>query len=92
MMLNTNDDWRDDAACANECPELFFPVGRSRAAQMQIALAKRICADCPVKTECLRHAVEYDEQDGIWGGLDTHERRVLVASVNRQSAAQVHAF
>lgn len=84
MMANTSNDWRNQASCANECPELFFPVGRSRDAQMQTALAKRICADCPVKTECLRHAVEYDEQDGIWGGLDTRERQALVANTNRR--------
>lgn len=84
MTPNTNNNWHNGAACANECPELFFPVGRSRDAQMQTALAKRICADCPVKTECLRHAVECDEQAGIWGGLDTHERQALVANASRQ--------
>src|SRR5690606_16459965 len=29
---------------------------------------------CPVRTECLDHALTYPERHGIWGGLDEDER------------------
>src|SRR5690606_4128918 len=35
--------------------------------------AKRICATCPVRTQCLTHALTYPEAYGIWGGLNEHE-------------------
>jgi hypothetical protein len=40
----------------------------------RIRAAKRICRDCPVKMECLLYSIEHNCV-GIWGGLDTHERR-----------------
>lgn len=41
--------------------------------------AKQICAVCPVRVECLDHAVTFDEVFGIWGGLSAQERRRLKA-------------
>ena len=41
-------DWRHDAICRDEDPELFFPVGTSGPALMQIAEAKSVCRRCPV--------------------------------------------
>ena len=46
-------DWRNDAACRDEDPELFFPVGTSGPALSQIARAKSVCRRCPAMTECL---------------------------------------
>lgn len=64
--------WRELARCAETEPEIFFPEkgGSTRD-------AKRICADCPVKTECLEVALRNDERFGIWGGLSERERRRL---------------
>jgi WhiB family redox-sensing transcriptional regulator len=39
--------------------------------------AKAVCAACPVREQCLAHAVAYDERYGIWGGLNQDERRHL---------------
>ena len=36
--------------------------------------AKGICAACPVRSDCLAHAVVNGERDGIWGGLTEEER------------------
>jgi WhiB family transcriptional regulator, redox-sensing transcriptional regulator len=38
------------------------------------AYAKRICAACPFRAECLDLALERDERFGIWGGLAQDER------------------
>ncbi|MGH3981118.1 MAG: WhiB family transcriptional regulator, partial [Pseudonocardiaceae bacterium] len=43
-------DWRHSAACRDEDPELFFPVGDDGPALVQIAAAKTVCARCPVAT------------------------------------------
>ena len=48
-------DWRHEAVCRDEDPELFFPVGNSGPALTQIAKAKLVCNRCPVSSAvCLR--------------------------------------
>ncbi|GAB3219306.1 hypothetical protein GCM10027447_01860 [Glycomyces halotolerans] len=42
--------------------------------------AKRVCALCPVKDDCLDVALTYGEDYGIWGGLTAAERRDLTAA------------
>jgi WhiB family redox-sensing transcriptional regulator len=64
--------WQVDALCAQTDPEAFFPEkgGSTRD-------AKRICASCEVRSECLEYALSNDERFGIWGGLSERERRKL---------------
>ena len=64
--------WQTDALCAQTDPEAFFPEkgGSTRD-------AKRVCAACPVRDECLEYAMAHDEKFGIWGGLSERERRRL---------------
>lgn len=64
-------DWRDDAACLGEDIELFFP----ERSQTLAARAKAICAECPVRIDCLDESIANGERFGIWGGLDQEERR-----------------
>jgi len=67
-------DWRHDAVCRDEDPELFFPLGESGPNLPQIERAKAVCAVCPVRTRCLDEALGTGE-DGIWGGTTAEERR-----------------
>ena len=62
--------WQADSLCTQTDPEAFFPEkgGSTRD-------AKRICAECGVRTECLEYALANDERFGIWGGLSERERR-----------------
>jgi WhiB family transcriptional regulator, redox-sensing transcriptional regulator len=71
MVLN----WRDQAACLDEDPELFFPVGSTGPALEQTERAKAVCADCPVRAACLDWALETNQNAGVWGGLSEDERR-----------------
>ncbi len=65
-------DWRDRALCAEVDPELFFPdKGESSRP------AKRVCAACEVRAECLQQALDRGERFGVWGGLSERERRAL---------------
>lgn len=70
-------DWRKRGKCKNEDPELFFPVGTSGPALLQIAEAKTVCRRCPVVTECLTWALESGQDAGVWGGMSEDERRAL---------------
>ena len=69
--------WRDRAACLNEDPELFFPIGNTRVALNQIEEAKLICHSCAVVELCLKWAIEFRQDAGVWGGLSDDERRAL---------------
>ena len=70
-------DWRHRAACAREDPELFFPVGTSGPAMLQIAEAKKVCRRCPVLESCLEWALASGQDAGVWGGMSEDERRAL---------------
>ncbi|MCS7479135.1 WhiB family transcriptional regulator [Umezawaea endophytica] len=39
--------------------------------------AKAVRQRCPVRPECLHSAQFHASNDGVWGGLDVHERREL---------------
>lgn len=79
-------DWRHKAACRDEDPELFFPIGDTGPALVQIAEAKRVCADCPVIDSCLQWSIETNQEAGVWGGLGEDERRLARRGVRVQSA------
>ena len=69
-------DWRDDAACRDTDPELFFPDG-DRFARAHVKTAKLICRGCPVSATCLSWALDTGQEAGIWGGLTEDERHRL---------------
>ena len=70
--LSAADEWRQDALCAETDPEAFFPEKGGSTRE-----AKRVCAGCSVRVECLEAALANDERFGIWGGLSERERRRL---------------
>jgi WhiB family redox-sensing transcriptional regulator len=53
-------DWRHEAACLEEDPELFFPIGNTGPAILQIEEAKAVCRRCEVVETCLRWALDTD--------------------------------
>ena len=82
-------DWREAGACLTADPDLFFPiaVGDGDTAGQQVSRALRICADCPVRQQCLEFAMRTREPAGIWGGTTPEERvRVLRARTRRSRA------
>lgn len=67
-------DWRSRAACRGSEPETFFPTATEGPELARAeAAAKRICAGCPVRAECLAWATEV-LPFGIAGGLSEAER------------------
>lgn len=72
-------------ACRDSDPELFFPERArgfaSAAYRAQYAEAQAVCASCPLRLRCLEDNL--DVPDGIWGGLDRHDRGLLLAERGR---------
>ncbi len=67
-----NHSWMEQAACAGENVNTFFPdMPNSRA-----LAAKAICKTCPVVDQCLQHALVNNEQ-GVWGNKTENERKKL---------------
>ena len=64
--------WREDALCAQTDPEAFFPEQGSSPRP-----AKVVCDACPVRVDCLEHALANDELYGVWGGLSPRARGEL---------------
>jgi WhiB family redox-sensing transcriptional regulator len=58
-------------------PELFFPIGSTGPALLQVEDAKAVCRGCEVIETCLSWAVESGQDAGVWGGLSEDERRAL---------------
>jgi WhiB family redox-sensing transcriptional regulator len=83
--MRSETDWRRASRCLTEPPEVFFPVGDGPAAQDQVRRAKRICARCRVREQCLEWALAADARHGVFGGLDEVERYQL-ARQRRRSA------
>lgn len=66
-------EWRRRAACQSADPDAFFVEKGS-----DVDKAKRICAICPVKSECLECALSQgSDTAGVWGGMSRNERRRL---------------
>jgi len=73
--------WQFDAACRGEDAALFFAPNyfeRKDEKDAREAKAKRYCAVCPVRLQCLEYAIRSREPHGIWGGLNELERRMLL--------------
>ena len=76
-LANADYTWRRGAICRDTDPDLFFPVGTTGYALVQIDRAKQVCDECPVRVECLEYALETNQDSGIWGGTSEEERRTL---------------
>jgi WhiB family redox-sensing transcriptional regulator len=80
--------WQRHAACRGEDSVYFFAPAyfeKRREKLAREAVAKRICATCPVIAPCLDHALATREAHGVWGGLNETERRAILRA--RQRAA-----
>jgi len=80
-------DWRHDAACRDSDPELFFPIGNTGPALLQIDQAKQVCRTCPVIADCLQWALDTGQEAGVWGGASEDERRLMRRNAHRAARA-----
>jgi WhiB family redox-sensing transcriptional regulator len=81
------DRWRDVGSCRDSDPNLFYPVGKGRAALAQAEAAKVVCGDCPSREPCLAFALATRQELGVWGGTAPEERRLLLGRGRRRQVA-----
>ncbi|MHB8293287.1 MAG: WhiB family transcriptional regulator [Acidimicrobiales bacterium] len=70
-----SDEWRHAAACRDIGPDVFFPVGTTGQALVQIEAAKAVCRQCEARPACLEFALATNQESGVWGGASEEERR-----------------
>jgi WhiB family redox-sensing transcriptional regulator len=75
--------WQDEAACKTLPLEMFFPP-----AEQEADAAKTICSACTVREPCLEAALATGERFGIWGGMTTDERQIVIARRRGRAAAR----
>jgi WhiB family redox-sensing transcriptional regulator len=82
--MDTN--WMATGLCASQPPETFFPSDG-----VGVEVARRICADCPVKEPCLEHALRNRIDHGVWGGCSERERRRIIKRRRLEAEARAQA-
>jgi WhiB family redox-sensing transcriptional regulator len=87
VLASADYTWRKTAICRDTDPDLFFPVGTTGYALVQIDKAKQVCGECPACEDCLQYALETNQDSGIWGGTSEEERR----QIRRQLASRTRA-
>ena len=79
-----SDTWKAHGECAKpgHNPEWWW----AEESDPTTDTALHLCWQCPVRQACLKHALNYPERLGIWGGLLPYERLRLRALNRRQEA------
>ena len=72
LMWEPDASWRESAACSGVGSDTFFPASEEQPAA---EAAREICSECPVREACLQYALATNQAAGVWGGLDSGERR-----------------
>ena len=67
-------DWMLQGACRTHPDVDFFPTDGAG-----VAVARRVCARCPVRVQCLDYALSEGVTHGVWGGTSDRERQKLRA-------------
>ena len=75
MEVNLETSWMVQGRCRDLPPEVFFPSDG-----VGVEVARRYCAECPVKSPCLEYALENHIEHGVWGGASERERRRIARS------------
>ena len=66
-------EWMPQGRCREIPPGTFFPSDG-----VGVEVARRICAECPVKAPCLEYALLHRIDHGVWGGASERERRRIL--------------
>jgi WhiB family redox-sensing transcriptional regulator len=71
--VSWDENWAARSSCKKNMQDAFFSKGAAN-----VERAKQVCANCPVRTECLAEALDKQIPWGVWGGMSERERRALL--------------
>lgn len=87
--------WEADAACIGLDPSWFYVDEADDPAHDPARLHygdlpyRDACYGCPVRADCLAHALLFGENFGVWGGLPPAARRHVAAFLEDGAATWV---
>ena len=73
-------DWVAQATCRSVDPEVWFPEYPGQHWD-----AIRICAQCPVRRECMTASFDDEEEFGVWGGMTQWDRVPLLPKYKKRA-------
>jgi WhiB family transcriptional regulator, redox-sensing transcriptional regulator len=65
--------WMFEGRCRSVSAAAFFPSDG-----VGVEAAQRVCAECPVRVECLEYALVHRIDHGVWGGTSERERQRMI--------------
>ena len=75
-------EWMSIGKCRDVHPAVFFPSDG-----VGVEVARKLCAECPVKEPCLEYAIKNRIDHGVWGGASERERRRIMRQRRLDAAA-----
>lgn len=61
-------------------PDWWFADAGNAAGRLELAVAVKVCGECPSKQACLEFALDAHIPHGVWGGLTPDQRKPLEAA------------
>lgn len=97
MNLFDDHDWTDDAGCRGKPTEWWFgeegtSYDGNHPGSLPAGMRRALFTcwnKCPVRTECLEHAMRKPERYGIWGGALPQDRRGNPNAASARARARV---
>lgn len=77
-IVQEQNEWMQRGACNDADGDLFFP-DENQGGPKAYDEALKYCRSCPVQSDCLNHALDTPERDGMWGGATPRARREIRA-------------
>jgi WhiB family redox-sensing transcriptional regulator len=71
LISSLRPEWMSEGACRGKS-DLMHP-----SEAFGVKIAKQVCAECPVRSECLQYALEENIDHGVWGGASERQRRKM---------------
>lgn len=80
--------WTEEAECRGVPTEVFFPEIIGDVTDRPYQQAKKFCAVCVVRQQCLAEAMEVEKdlpyRFGVFGGLNPRERTALSSTYHHK--------
>ena len=73
-----SNNWRSNASCIGVPSSVFFP--ENVQSDKRWDTARKICNECPVRSECLSFSLQWEDLEDRWGmfaGLTPNERNLI---------------